>query len=398
MGEKLAIDGGRPVRKNFLPFYRHSIGEEEIKEVVDTLKTDWISTGPKVVKFEEEFAHYIGCKHAIAVNSCTAALHLSLVAMEIKEDNEVITSPITFPATANVIIHERAKPVFVDIDSETLNIDPNQIEVAVTNRTKAIIPVHFAGHPVELDEIFEIAKKYNLRVIEDAAHAVEAKYKGKKIGTLSDTTCFSFYATKNLTTAEGGMVTTNKDTLAEKIKILRLHGLSKHAWMRYSKEGSAFYEAIYPGYKYNMTDIQAAIGIHQLKKLPLFLKRREKIWNLYQEGLKDIPEIVLPKERNNILHSRHIFPILVKVEMLKIDKEGFIKALKAENIGASFHFLAVHLHPYYRKTFGFKEGDFPNAEYVSARSITLPLYPKLTDKDVEDVIYAVKKIVRLKRK
>jgi len=395
---KLAMLGGKPVRNDFLPPFRPMIGDEEINEVVDTLKSGWITTGPKTHKFEQLFKEYIGSKHAIALNSCTAGLHLSLVACGIGDSDEVITSPFTFAATANVITHQKAKPVFVDIEKDTYNIDPDRIEEAVTEKTKAIISVHYAGHPCEMDKILKIANEYGLTVIEDAAHALGATYKGKKIGTIGDFTCFSFYATKNMTTAEGGMVTTDNNELAEKIRIISLHGISKDAWKRYSSEGSWYYEVLYPGYKYNMTDVQASLGIHQLKKLNHMQKRRVEIARRYNEAFEGLPEIIIPCVKKYVHHAWHLYPILINTDLLRIDRNKFIEALKTVNIGTSVHFIPLHLHPYYHDKFGFKRGDFPNAEYVYEREVSLPIYPKMTDKDVEDVIIAVKKIVSHYRK
>jgi len=389
----LAISGGRPVRTQFLPPFRPTISIKEIEEVVDTLKSDWITTGSKTYEFEKRFREYNGCKHAIGVSSCTASLHLSLVVNGIAVGDEVITSPSTFAATANVIVHQNAKPVFVDIERDTYNIDHTKIEEKITKKTKAIIPVHYAGHPCKMDEILKIAKKYDLSVIEDAAHAVGAVYKNKKIGTISDLTCFSFYATKNLTTAEGGMISTDNDKLAEKIKIMSLHGISKDAWKRYSSQGSWHYEILYPGYKYNMTDIQASIGIHQLEKLEEMQKRRKEIAKRYTESFDDIPEVLAPTSKAYVRHAWHLYPIQINTDLLKTDRNKFIDTLKAENIGTSVHFIPLHLHPYYRNQYGFKRGDFPNAEYVYDHEISLPIYPNLTDRDVEDVIAAVKKVV-----
>lgn len=390
---KLAVLGGKPVRKDFLPPFIPTIEDDEINEVVDTLKSDWITTGPKTHKFEEMFEEYIGSKHAIAVSSCTAALHLSLVAAGIGDGDEVITSPFTFASTANVILHQNAKPIFVDIDEDTYNIDPAKIEAVISDKTKAIIPVHYAGHPCDMDKIIKIAKEYNLVVIEDAAHAVGAIYKNKKVGTIGDLTCFSFYAIKNMTTAEGGMVTTDSDELTEKIRVLSLHGISKDAWKRYSAKGSWYYEILSPGYKYNMSDIQASLGMHQLNKLERFIKRRAEIAMIYTEAFRDIPEIIAPHMEENVRHAWHLYPIRIDTDLLRIDRAKFIEALKAENIGTSVHFIPVHLHPYYKDRFGFKRGDFPYAEYVYDQIISLPLFPKMTDKDAEDVIVAIKKIV-----
>ena len=394
----LALLGGKPVRDNFLPFFLPTIEEDEINEVADTLKSGWITTGPKTHEFEKLFKEYIGSKHAIAVNSCTAGLHLSLVAADIDEGDEVITSPFTFASTVNVIVHQGAKPVFVDINHDTYNINQKKIEAAISDKTKAIMPVHYAGQPCEMDEIMAIAKKHNLLVIEDAAHALSATYKGRKIGTIGDVTSFSFYATKIITTAEGGMVTTDNDDLAEKIKLLSLHGISQDAWKRYSSEGSWYYEVLYPGYKYNMTDIQASMGIQQLKKLDKLQEARKAIARLYTNVFKDMPEITEPYVDEQVQHTWHLYPILINTDLLKIDRNKFIEALKAENIGTSVHFIPIHMHPYYRDRFGFNRGDFPSAEYVYERIISLPLYPRMTERDVGDVIAAVKKIVHCYRK
>lgn len=390
---KPAIVGGRPVRKQFLPPFRHMIGREEIDEVVETLKSDWLTTGPRTHKFEEMFKEYIGCEHALAVSSCTAAMHLALVADNIGKGDEVLTSPFTFAATANVIIHQNAKPIFVDIDERTYNIDPAKIEEKITDKSKAIMPVHYAGHPCEMDEILRIAKKHGMIVIEDAAHALGAIYKKRKVGTIGDVTCFSFYATKNLTTGEGGMITTDDNELAEKTEILRLHGMSKDAWKRYSSKGSWYYEILCPGYKYNMTDLQSAMGIHQLEKLPKMQKRRDEITRRYNEAFSDMPEIVTPTARKCVKHAWHLYSVQINSNTLKIDRAKFVEALRAENVGTSVHFIPLHLHPYYRDRYKFKRGDFPNAEHVYDREVSLPVYPRMTDRDVEDVIAAVKKIV-----
>ncbi len=398
MISKPAILGGKPVRKSFLPPFRPMIEKGELEEVIDTLKSGWIAMGPKTHKFEELFKEYIGSKHAIAVNSCTAALHLSLAVFRISKGDEVITTPFTFTSTVNVILHQGAKPVFVDIDKETYTIDPDEIEMKISDKTKAIIPVHYAGHPCEMDKILKIAKSYGLVVIEDAAHALGASYRGKKIGTIGKVTCFSFYATKNITTGEGGMVTTDDDEIAGKMKILRLHGISKDAWKRYSSEGAWYYEVLYPGYKYNMTDIQAAIGIHQLKRLEKMQKRREEIAKMYNEAFENIPGIITPTVRDYVHHAWHLYPILVDLNKLRIDRNKIIEALRAENIGVSVHFIPIHLHPFYRENFGFRYGDFPNTEYVYEREISLPIYPKMTNKDVDDVIDAIRKIVEYYRR
>lgn len=391
--EKLAICGGKPVRKDFLVFGSPRIEEQEINEVADSLKSGWLSTGPKVHKFEDMFKNYIGCKHALALNSCTAGLHLSLIVSGIKPGDEVITSHLTFSATANTIIHAGAKPVFVDVGKDTMNINPNLIEEKITSRTKAIIPVHMAGRPCNMDKITAVAKKHNLVVIEDAAHAIEASYKGRKIGNISPLTCFSFYVTKNIITGEGGMVTTNNDEYAEKIQIYGLHGMSKGAWSRYSDKGFKHYQIIYPGYKYNMMDMQAAIGIHQLPRISSYLKIRESIWKKYDDAFKGLPLITPKPAEENTVHARHLYTILPRIEKLNASRDEIHEALYMEGIGTGIHFVSLHLHPYYKNTFGFKAGDFPNAEFISERTISLPLSAKLNEKDVNDIISAVRKVV-----
>lgn len=393
-----AIEGGKVTRNIFLPFARPLIEKEDIEEVVDTLNSDWLTTGPKTHLFEEEFAKYIGCKYAVAVNSCTAALHISLAALGIGKGNEVITTPYTFISTVNVILQQGAMPVFVDIKPDTFNINPDLIRGKINDKTKAIILVHFAGQPCDMGKIIKIAKDNNLLVIEDAAHAISAEYEGKKIGTIGDATSFSFYPTKNMTTGEGGMVTINDEELKEKLKIWGLHGISKDAWKRYYAEGSWYYEVICPGYKYNMTDIQASLGLHQLKKLNRFQRKREKIVKAYDEAFKDMKEITIPFVKDNIKHAWHLYVIKIVSEKLKINRNQFIEALKAENIGTSVHFIPAHLQPYYRDTFRFKKGDFPNAGYAFERVISLPLFPKMSDKDVKDVIDAVRKIIEYYKK
>jgi dTDP-4-amino-4,6-dideoxygalactose transaminase len=383
----------RPPRKSFLPAFRHTIGEEEIAEVVDTMRSDWITTGPRTHYFEDQFKEYVGCDYAIAVNSCTAALHLSLVAAGIEQGHEVITTPFTFAATAEVIIHQKAEPVFVDIEPDTYNIDASKIEEKVSERTRAIIPVHYAGHPCEMRTILEIADQHRLKIIEDAAHAFGAAINNTMIGSLGSATCFSFYATKAITTGEGGMVTTNDGLLAEKIRLLSLHGISKDAWTRYSHEGTWRYNVLYPGYKYNMMDIQAAIGIHQLKKAPEMQKRREEIAKKYTKAFGNIPEITTPCIKKNVRHAWHLYPLLINTNLLSISRNGFIDALRSENIGSSVHFIPLHLHPYYQHTYGYKRGDFPVAESVFDHTVSLPIYPRMIEDDVDDVIASVCKVV-----
>lgn len=381
-------------RQNFLVFGKPFIGEEEIKEVVDTLRSGWWGTGPKTEKFEKEFANYTKSKYSIAVNSATAGLHLALRALDLKTEDEVITTPLTFVSTVNVILHAGAKPVFADIDRNTWNINPKEIEKKITKKTKVILPVHLHGRPAEMDTIMSLAKKYNTHVIEDAAHAVEAMYHGGKIGSIGDITVFSFYVTKNLATGEGGMVTTNNQKWADKIKMLRLHGLSLDAWKRYSVVHFKLYEAIEPGFKYNLTDIASSLGIHQLKRIERNLERRKQIWNMYIQAFKNETLLTLPAPvESGTRHAMHLFAILINLEEMKIERNEFVDRLIKENIGSGVHFSPVHLHPYYRKTYGYKKGDFPNAEFVGERIVSLPLGANLTDEDVRDVIGAVKKVL-----
>ena len=384
-----------PVRTDFLPFNLPDIGEAEIEEVVRTLRSGWITTGPKTKEFERLFREYVGCGHAIAVSSCTAGLHLALAAGDIGQGDEVITTPLTFCATANVVVHRGAVPVFADVREEDLNIDPEEIEKKITPRTKAIIPVHLAGRPCAMDEILDIARQHDLLVIEDAAHAVGAKYRGRMIGSIGDVTAFSFYATKNLTTAEGGMVTTDDAKLAERMRLLSLHGISRDAWKRYSADGSWYYEVLEAGYKYNMTDIQAALGIHQLRRLEDFIRVRRRYAEMYTSAFAEMPEIIAPslEVEPGSRHAWHLYIIRIVKGALRIGRDRFIEELRAENIGASVHFIPLHLQPYYRDRYGYRRGDFPVAEAAYEGLVSLPLYTAMTEEDVGDVIRAVRKIV-----
>lgn len=386
------------IRETYLPYSLPFLEEKEINEVVDTLKSGWVAKGPKTIEFEKRFAEYIGAKHAIAVNSCTAALHLALIAAGVGPGDEVITTPMTFASTANTIVHAGAKPVFADIDPETYCIDPEKIKGKITSKTKAIVPVHYSGQACDMDRIWEIAKENNLFVSEDAAHALYTRYKGDLIGKKGDTASYSFYATKNICTGEGGMLTTNRDDIAEKARVLSTHGMTKTSWNRYGKGGSWRYDIEFPGYKYNMFDIQAALGLRQLEKLDLMQHRREEIAKAFNEAFKDMIEIETPKPASYTKHCWHLYVIRVKEEHLKISRDEFIDELTKENIGTSVHFIPVHLMSYYKNTFGFKEGDLPITENYFKEIISLPLYVRMTEEDVEDVIYAVKRIVDKYRK
>ena len=382
-----------PVRSTFLPYHQPSIDADDEQAVLETLRSGWITTGPRTKTFEHTLAEYVGAARAVAVNSCTAALHLALEAAGVGSGDEVITSPITFASTANVIVHRGASPVFADVQPDTLNIDVDRLEAAITPRTKAVIPVDFAGHPADLDAIMALARNRNLVVIEDAAHSIGAEYGGRRVGGIADMTAFSFYATKNITSGEGGALTTNNIEWAERIAIMALHGISRDAWKRYGSEGYKHWDIIYPGYKYNMFDLQGALVLSQLAKIDRFWKRRVSLKAILDAGLSDIAEIDRPGERPGIKHAYHLYPIIVRTEALNADRDTIMNAIQAENVGIGVHFRAVHLHPYYQETFGFRRGDFPNAEYYSDRTISLPLYPRMSDADADDVVAAVRTVI-----
>ena len=376
----------------FLPFHVPCLGNEEIAAVVETLKSGWLTTGTKTKRFEEEFARYLGSRHAVAVNSCTAALHLALEAVGVGEGDEVIVPTMTFTATAEVVLYLKAKPVLVDCLPCTLNIDPAGIERAITARTKAIIPVHFGGQPCDMEAIMKIARRHRIYVIEDAAHALPAKYHGRMIGTIGDITCFSFYATKTITTGEGGMATTDNPDWAARMRMMSLHGISHDAWKRYAKEGSWYYEVLSPGFKYNLTDVAAAIGLEQLKKCEMFAAARKNIAAAYNERFRTMPEIQVPTCGADLDHAWHLYVIRLKLDRVKIGRDQFIECLKDRRIGTSVHFIPLHLHPYYRESFGYLPTDFPNATEAYNRIVSLPVYPGMTEANVEYVIQAVKDV------
>ena len=387
-----------PPRTQFLPFHAPDIREDEIQAVVETLRSGWLTTGLKVRQFEAEFARYIGCRQAIAVNSGTAALHLALEAVGVTEGDEVLVPTLTFTATAEVVVYQRAKPVLVDCRPDTYNIDPDQIERTITPRTKAVIPVHFGGQSCDMDRILNIARRHRLYVIEDAAHALPTRHRGEMVGTIGDITCFSFYATKTITTGEGGMAVTENPEWAERMRLMSLHGMSRDAWKRYTAEGAWYYEIIAPGYKYNLTDLAAAIGVQQLKKCDYFWQRRCHYAALYTEGLRDLPEITVPVAVTEGAHAWHLYVIQLHLEQLCITRGEFISLLNQQGIGTSVHFIPLHLHPYYKETFRHRREDFPNASAVFDRIVSLPIYPKMTEADVERVISAVRTIIKQYRR
>jgi dTDP-4-amino-4,6-dideoxygalactose transaminase len=386
----------RPVREKFLVYGAPLIGEAEIAEVLDTLRSGWLGTGPKVKRFEQDLQNYVEAKHAIALNSCTAGLELALDVARVGDGDEVITTPMTFCATSNVIVHRGAKPVFVDVERETMNIDATRIEAAITPRTKAILPVHLAGRPCDMNTIMEIANRHGLSVIEDCAHALETLYEGRKVGTFGQIGAYSFYVTKNVCTGEGGMVVTNRDDWADELRMKSLHGISRDAWKRFSAAGYQPYETIYPGYKFNMMDIQGALGIHQLARVEENLRVREQLWKLYDDAFRNIPQVEFPAKalESGSRHARHLYVLWLGLDRLNITRDQFVDAMKAENIGTGVHYTALHLHQYYRETFGYKPGDMPNAEWIGERTISLPLSPSLSPRDAEDVVEAVRRVCR----
>jgi dTDP-4-amino-4,6-dideoxygalactose transaminase len=382
-----------PRRDQFLVFGAPQIEEAEINEVVDSLRSGWLGTGPKVARFEEMFHQYVGSHYAMAVNSCTAGLHLSMVVAGLGPGDEVVTTPMTFCATVNSIIHTGATPVLVDCNRETLLIDPQRIEDAITPRTRAIVPVHLCGRPCDMDAIMDIATRHGLVVIEDAAHAIETVYKGRKIGTIGDLTVFSFYVTKNVVTGEGGMVTTNNPEFADKIKMYALHGMSRDAWRRFSDAGYKHYQVIFPGFKYNMMDLQAAIGIHQLSRVQENLRRRNEIWQIYNGAFAGLPAGLPASDEPGTIHARHLYTLMIDEERCSMTRDEFMRRLYDLNIGTGVHYVGVHLQPYYQERFGYRPEDFPNATWVSERTVSIPLSPRLSDVDVEDVIEAVRSLL-----
>ncbi len=375
---------------DFLPFSRPSLSRAAIDEVVACLESGWITTGPRVKRFEQDLAAYLGAPHVLALSSATAGLHLALLALDLRPGDEVITTPLTFAATLNTIVLAGGRPVLVDVDARTFNIDVAQLAGAITPRTRAILPVHFAGLPVDLDPLYALAEQHGLRVIEDAAHAIGTEYKGLRIGSFGDTQVFSFHPNKNMTTGEGGCVTTRDAALAERVALLRFHGMDREAWNRFGKSGNQHYEIILPGLKYNMMDMQAALGIHQLVELDGFIMRRTELALRYKQALAGWPQLQLPTAPAYAhRHAWHLYSPLINVAAAGMDRDAFMAGLKERNIGTGLHYRAVHLYPYYREHYGFKPGDFPNAEHIGECIVSLPLFPGLSDADQDRVIAAM---------
>jgi len=381
-----------PSTKEFLAFAKPDLGQEEIDEVVDTLRSGWLTGGPKVAAFEEAIREVAGADYAVALSSCTAGLHLALLALEIGPGDEVITTPLTFAATVNVILHAGATPVLADVNDDDHNISLDDVAARITDKTKAIIPMHYGGQPCDMDGLVALAEQRELRIVEDAAHALGASYKERPIGALTDASVFSFYPIKPITTGQGGMLTTNNEDLADRVRLLSLHGLSKNAWNRYTEKGSAEYQVLAPGFNYAMTDIQAAIGIHQARKIAAFQTRRAAIAALYDELFAALEEVRTPTVHPAIDHAWHLYPIRLHPDRLTIDRAQFIEELRDRGIGTSVHFIPINLHPYYIEHLGMKPGDFPIAEGIYESLISLPIYPRMTDGDVERVADAVREI------
>jgi dTDP-4-amino-4,6-dideoxygalactose transaminase len=382
------------MRDEFLVFGAPLISEDEIAEVVATLRSGWIGSGPRVKEFERRFEEYVGVRHAVAANSCTSALHLALHALDIGPGDEVITTPYTWCSTANVIVHRGARPVFVDVDRATGNLDPARIEAAVTKRTRAILPVHLGGRACDMDATMEIARRRGLKVIEDAAHALEATWKGRRAGSIGDCGAFSFYVTKNVTTAEGGMVVTADAAWAERLRILSLNGTTADAWKRFQADGPSHVQVVEAGYKYNMTDIQAALGLKQLEKVERNLNHRERLWRFYDEALAGLPLIRPAPAEADCRHARHLYSLLVDTERTRLTRDAVRDELKKRRIGTGVHYIALHLHPFYQQQYGYRAGQFPNAEYLSDRTFSVPLSPRVTEADARDVVDALRGILQ----
>ena len=387
------------IRENFLPFYRAYLDDAEKAEVMDSLDSGWLTTGPKTKKFEADFQDYTGQKHAVAMNSCTAALHVSMVAAGIKEGDEVITPSMTFPSAVNEMVHERIKPVLIDIEPDTLNMDVDLVESLITEKTRAIVPIHFSGHPVEQDKLRAIADKHNLLVLGDAAHATESRFRGKHVSEWEDATSYSFYATKNLSTGEGGMLTTNSDEIADQARLLSLHGMSRDAWKRYTESGYKHWDIVTPGYKYNMPDVMGALGIHQLRKLPQFTVKRKELTEYYNAAFADLSDYLqVLQVREHVEPAYHLYVLQVKSENLTFDRDGMLDAYQRHKVGIGVHFRALHLHPWYQENMGFKRGMYPKTEYASDRVVSLPLFTALSRADQDYIIDVTRHLILSHRK
>ncbi len=395
--ELLAVDGGTPVRNTLLSYGRQSIGDDDIQAVVEVLRSDWLTTGPKVAEFEEAFADRVGAKYAVSFSSGTAALHGAAFATGLKPGDEAITTPITFAATANCVLYQGATPVFADVCADTLNLDPEKVAERITPRTRAILPVDYAGHPAELDAILKLAVRNGLTVIEDACHALGAEDRQRRTGSIAHMTVFSFHPVKHLTTGEGGMVTTDRADYAEMLRRFRNHGISSDARQRQS-EGQWHYEMVALGFNYRLTDIGCALGLSQLKKLDANLARRREIAACYATAFRDLMEITLPAVRVDVNPAWHLFPIRLNLKRLNANRRESFRALRAENIGVNVHYIPVHCHPYYRDRFGYRGGEYPVAEDAYERLISLPMFHGMSDEDVQDVIQAVGKVAAHFRK
>ena len=382
-----------PARSSFLVFGQPLIGEEEKREILDSLDKAWLGTGPKVARFERDFAAYKNVAAGAALNSCTAALHLSCVALNLAPGDEVITTPMTFCATANAILHAGGRPVLADVDPDSMNLDPAAAERAITPRTRALLVVHFAGRPCDMDAFLSIAERRGLAVIEDCAHAIETEYKGRKAGTLGDFGCFSFYSTKNVVTGEGGMVLARRPADLDRIRVLGLHGMSKDAWKRFSDEGFKHYDVVAAGFKYNMMDLQAAIGIHQLARVETWWRRRREIWMRYSEAFQGLGLGLPAPDAPETRHAYHLYTVLVDRERVGIDRDTFLERMTRQNIGVGVHYRSLPEHPYYQQALGWRPADFPHAFTIGRQTVSLPLSPKLTDEDVADVVRAVRTVL-----
>jgi len=390
--EALALHGGAPVRAEFLPYGRQSIDDGDIAAVVETLRSDWLTTGPKVGEFEEAFAAWVGARYAVSFSSGTAALHGSAFAAGLGVGDEAITSPLTFAATANCVLYQGGKPVFADVREDTLNIDPERVSACITPRTKTLLPVDYAGHPADLDELRSIADRHGLTIIEDACHALGAEHRGRRVGSISHMTVFSFHPVKHLTTGEGGMVATDNPRFADTLRKFRNHGISSEARERQA-HGQWHYEMVLLGFNYRLTDIACALGLQQLSKLESNLARRREIAEKYNEALRSLSGITLPTVRDDVLPAWHLYPVRLDLNSIPARRAEIFQALRAENIGVNVHYVPVHLHPYYRDRFGYKAGDYPVSESAYERLISLPMFHGMTDRDVDDVIRALEKVM-----